>query len=206
MASNERELIQRIQQAMAQGDLLDHQLQQQLEALFARHHRSVSRYCQRKTRSAQRAADLSQDVMLVACRKLPEFRGDASFGTWLIGIARLVCLQDRRRREDLLTADGVIEALDPRHSALATLRREERLEVIRQAARTLTPQEQEAIELRYVHEVPRDTITELLGLTNASGARGLLVRCRRKLKRAIVEVLEARGHGMSLLEATVTVG
>ena len=47
---------------------------------------------------------------------------------------------------------------------------------------TLTPQEQEAIWLRWFERMPVDDITCALGLDTASGARGLLQAARRKLR------------------------
>ena len=66
------------------------------------------------------------------------------------------------------------------------MRRSEREALFRRiSAATLEPVEQEVVYLRYVEQLPQDTITTLLDLKGASGARGLLQRCRRKLTRAL---------------------
>jgi RNA polymerase sigma-70 factor (ECF subfamily) len=142
---------------------------------------------------------------MTAWVKLPEFRGDSSFGTWLYGISRNLCFRAMRKRgENLLAADGVVEEADPRASALSTLRRREREDLLRRASLVLQPLEQEAVHLRYVEHLPQDRITEVLGLESASGARGLLQRCRRKLGREMNRLLGELGHGTSFIRSSVT--
>jgi len=51
------------------------------------------------------ADDLAQETFLRAVKSLPDYRGDATARTWLLGIARHVCLDHhrsvaRRRRRD----------------------------------------------------------------------------------------------------------
>jgi RNA polymerase sigma-70 factor, ECF subfamily len=59
---------------------------------------------------AQSADDLAQETFARAVRTLPRFRGDASARTWLLAIARHVCLDElrsrtrRRRRDDTFAA------------------------------------------------------------------------------------------------------
>jgi len=175
------------------------------DALFAAHQDRVYAICYRFVGNAERARELAQDVLLTAWVKLPEFRGDSSFGTWLYGIARNLCFRAMRKRgENLLEADGVVETADPRASALSALRRREREDLLRRASLVLQPLEQEAVHLRYVEHLPQDRITKVLGLDSASGARGLLQRCRRKLSREMNRLLEELGHGTSFVRSSVT--
>jgi RNA polymerase sigma-70 factor (ECF subfamily) len=179
-------------------------LTEQVDALFAMHQPRVYRLCLRMVGDPERARDLAQDTMLTAYRKLPEFRGDAQFGTWLYGIAKHLCLNAIRRRGEVLSEDGVIEVDDATHSALRQLRQQEREALVTAAAQAvLDPLEQEAVYLRYVEGMPQDRITEVLGLDDKSGARGLLQRCRRKLQRELRERLALLGHGSSFVRGTM---
>jgi RNA polymerase sigma-70 factor, ECF subfamily len=45
------------------------------------------------------AEDLAQETFLRAYRVLPSFRGEASVRTWVLGIARHVCVDELRRRD-----------------------------------------------------------------------------------------------------------
>ena len=76
------------------------------------------------------------------------------------------------------TADTPDKELEDR------LAEEELLELIR---RVLDPEEQQAIWLRGFEMMPVDEITKVLAITEASGARGVLQRARRKLRVAIAE-------------------
>jgi RNA polymerase sigma-70 factor (ECF subfamily) len=54
----------------------------------------------------QSADDMSQETFIRAVRALPQFRGESSARTWLLAIARHVCLDElraraRRRRRDV---------------------------------------------------------------------------------------------------------
>ena len=61
---------------------------------------------------------------------------------------------------------------------------------LRLLERTLDEQERMALWMGCFERMPVDEITRALGLTNATGARGLLQRARRKLRAA----LSARGE------------
>ena len=104
----------------------------------------------------------------------------------------------------MLTEDGVIVATDPSGTALAALRRTEREELLRASAvAVLDATEQEAVHLRYVDNVPLERITALLGITAASGARGVLQRCKRKLEVELRRRLHEMGHGSSFARESI---
>ena len=170
-----------------------------IDAAMAAHQDAVYAMCRRIVGDPERARDVAQDALLVAWRKIDDFRGESRFRTWLVGIARYTALRAIRRRRELLTADGVVEADDPRRSVLADLGRLEREALITEASAILDALEQEAVYLRYVEGAPVDRITAVLALDTETGARGLLQRCRRKLKREVTARLEALGHGRSFL-------
>ena len=171
-----------------------------LERLFAEHQDRVYAICFRFARDPEMARDLAQETLLIAWRRLPSFRGESAFGTWLYGIARRVCYGAFRRKQDLLTADGLLDPASEEKGVLSAMGRREREDLLRSAAAArLDEQEQEAVYLRYVEQLPQDRITDLLGLTSASGARGLLQRCRRKLKAELQVRLAQLGHGTSFV-------
>ncbi len=169
--------------------------------LLVRQIPAVRRLCRRLVRDPERADELAQDALLVAWRRLEQFNGDSSFSVWVQGITRNICFNAIRRRSEVLLEDGVVEAESSERSALSAMQAQEREELLRRASRSLSPVEQEAVFLRYVEQLPQETITDLLELTEASGARGLLQRCRRKLERAIRAELAAMGLGSSFLRA-----
>lgn len=180
------------------------QLMAQVDALFAAHQDLVYAICLRMVGDPERAMDLAQDSLFTAYRRLTGFRGEGSFRAWLVQIARYSCLNAIRKRGELLSEDGVLEVSDPASSVLTRLRRHEREELLRQAAAAaLDDTEQEVVYLRYTEGLPLARITELLELPGASGARGVLQRCRRKLGVEVRRRLAELGHGSSFVKGTL---
>ncbi len=197
-------IIQAVIGAMNGTAPADPALVDKLDGLFAAQQPRIYRLCLRMVGDPERAQELAQDAMLTAYRSLPGYRGDSTFSTWLYGIARNLCLNSIRRRGELLSADGVIEVGDPGRSALSELRLHEREALLTAASQAvLDPLEQEAVYLRYVEGMPQDRITEVLGIEDKSGARGILQRCRRKLQREIRARLALLGHGSSFIRGTM---
>lgn len=174
-----------------------------VDEVFAAHWDAINRVCLRYVRDPIRASELTQETMLTAWRKLGEWQGRGSFYSWLYGIARFKCLRANAKRQDLLTSDGILEPASPEATALAQLREDERNEVLAAATALLDPIEREALHLRYECGLPVERISEILALEQASGARGLLQRCRRKLRRQLAQELVGRGHGTSLLFGSI---
>lgn len=176
----------------------------EVDELFAAHRDRVYALCLRYVGNPEHAMDLAQDTLLTAYQKLATFRGDASFLTWLLRIAKYKCMNAIRKHGEQLTEDGVLLLEDPTSSALVRLRRQEREELLLAAAEAvLDPVEQEAVYLRYTENLPIDRITDLLEIDVASGARAVLQRCKRKLGREIRRRLEEMGHGSSFVRGTL---
>lgn len=176
---------------------------QAAEPHFAACQERIYWLCLRLVGRPELAAELVQDAMLTAWRRLPEFRGESSFYVWLYSIARFTCLRARARRQELLD-DELLERGHPGRDALASLRVEERDRLVEEACRAaLDPVEQEAIVLRYGMGLGYDEVTEILGLTNPSGARAVLQASRRKLRPELERRLRRLGHGHSLLLGSI---
>jgi RNA polymerase sigma-70 factor (ECF subfamily) len=65
------------------------------------------------------ADDLAQETFLRAFRALPGFRGDSSARTWLLAIARRVCMDELRRRSRQRRRESPMLALDDREPTAA---------------------------------------------------------------------------------------
>ena len=155
--------------------------------LLGRYQRRVYVWCHRYVRDPERALELAQDVLLRAWRALGTFQGRSRFGSWLFAIARNRCLNalaapsllrdDDVELDTLPASDGTPERM------LEELQDEEALR--RLLAETLDPEEREALWLRCFERLPVEEITLVMRLDNATGARGLLQRARRKLRAAL---------------------
>ena len=69
---------------------------QAFEQLYRQHVGRVHALCLRLAADRDLAEQLTQDAFVLAWRKLPGFRGDSAFGTWLYRVAVNVVLDWRR--------------------------------------------------------------------------------------------------------------
>lgn len=73
--------------------------------LVAEHHQAVYGYAYRLTGSVHDAEDLTQQVFLVALRKMSQIRNMDSVKSWLFAVLRSCFLRDRQRRRPALATD-----------------------------------------------------------------------------------------------------
>lgn len=194
----EQRVVARAQHVVDGQAVVTPTLSADLDRLFDSYRPQLYALCLRLIKNEARAEEIVQEALLVAYQKLPDFQGSARFGTWIYGITRNLCFNAVRKRGEQLSEDGLIEPASAEMNTLALLQREEREALLVQASKELSPLEQEAIYLRYVEGLPQQQITDILGLSG-SGARGLLQRCRRKLRRELQARLQELGHGESFV-------
>jgi RNA polymerase sigma-70 factor (ECF subfamily) len=155
--------------------------------LLGRHQRQVYLWCRRYVRDHERALDLAQEVLLSAYRAMPAFEGRARFSSWLFAIARNKCLNavaaKRLWIDDEADPDAVSSELPAPEAELEREQDEERVREL--LIEHLDETEREALWLSCFERLPVDEITRMLRLDNATGARGLLQRARRKLRASL---------------------
>jgi RNA polymerase sigma-70 factor (ECF subfamily) len=164
--------------------------------LLARYQDRVYAWCYRHVRERELALDLAQEVLISAYRNLDGFDARARFGSWLFAIARNRCLSELRRSrpasEDHLLLEIVADRRPgPDRVLEQKLDEDALLELVR---RHLDPVEQEALWLRCFERLPVDEITRMLRIPEATGARAVLQRARRKLRAALAR-REEEGTG-----------
>lgn len=165
-------------------------------ALLGRYRRITYRWCYRYVRDHEWALDLAQEALLSAYRHLGSFRASGRFVSWLYAITRNTCLMALRRPSLLRDEDDAPERLaDGRPDPNRVLEDQEDEEALLRLIRDhLDPVEQEALWLRCFERLPVGTITQILRIEGASGARGLLQGARRKLRRALERRAEMDGE------------
>ena len=156
-----------------------------LDELFQRYYSRVALWCLRVAGDRESAADMAQDVFLKVFRSLESFRGEAKFSTWLYTVTRNHCFTEVKSRaaRQSRTVDPLVDELpDEAPDAHAVLERENSDAAVRELVQgALNEVELRVMTLHYVEEVPLDSITRLLELPNASGAKAYLVSAKRKL-------------------------
>src|SRR5262249_10694400 len=122
-ATSDEALIARI----ASGDRLA------MQVLFARHHVRIYRFVLRLVRDQWKAEDLISEVFLDVWRQADRFEGRSTVSkTWMLAIARFKALSVLRRRpEERLDEDAVLEIEDLADNPEVTLEKKDKSAVIR---------------------------------------------------------------------------
>jgi RNA polymerase sigma factor (sigma-70 family) len=153
------------------------------QALFERHFDSLYRFFRNK--SGDECDELVQATMLACLDAKQQFRGDASFRTYLFGIARNKLYRhyrDRKRDEGLdmsvtsvaalITSPGSVLARDEAHRALLA------------ALRELPVEQQTLLELHYWEEMDTVQLAAVFEVPAAT-VRTWLFRARGKLRELL---------------------
>jgi RNA polymerase sigma-70 factor (ECF subfamily) len=165
--------------------------------LMDRHLPTVLRMTYRVTGNAVDAEEAAQEAFLLAYKKLPTFREQAAFGTWVYRIAMNCSLNLVERRSRDLAWDAV--SLEPgsptdniavsrRPTPEAELLNNEALRRRERAMLTLTPMERTAFTLRHMEELPIAEIATALNIP-ANSAKQAVFRAVGKLRRALAPTL-----------------
>jgi RNA polymerase sigma-70 factor (ECF subfamily) len=171
------------------------------EELVRRHERTVYNLAFRLLGSREDALDAAQDAFLRCYRALPRFRGDASFRTWLVGIAINVCrsrltgAEHRMRRltQDLTrpdpsTGDRVPLPLpDPAPDPESVARAREIRDALVRALGELSPDHREVLLLREMSGLDYDEVAAALGCALGT-VKSRIARARAALRAALEEV------------------
>ena len=143
--------------------------------LVERHQRRLYAVILRLTGDPGQAEELAHETFVKAYRSLPDFRGDAVFGTWLVQIG-IHAARDRfrsaRRRRGIVSIEALMEArrqdlepvdrspaANPAHAVEAA---EER-ELMRTALAGLSPDHREVLVLKHFEGWAYERIAEVTG-------------------------------------------
>lgn len=156
------------------------------ERLYNAHVNRVFTLCTRMCGSRVRGEELTQDVFVRAWEKLPQFRGESAFSTWIHRVAVNIVLTDRksegrarqRMKED--EEDGGEDIFAP----AATVPRDADRMDIAAAIKSLPPGARQIFVLHDVEGYKHEEIAELCGIT-AGGSKAQLHRARLLLREAL---------------------
>lgn len=133
------------------------------------------------------AADIAQEVWIQIFRALPQYRGEAQFGTWAHRIAvnrTLNALRKTRRlakiETDVEEDSAVVEPDPDRAMVLATIER---------AAARLSPGARAVFLLHDVEGYTHEEIAEKLGITSG-GSKSQLFKARVKLRTMLAHLVD----------------
>ena len=136
--------------------------------------------------SRPEAEDAVQDAFISAWRKLPEFRGGASFGTWVYRIVTNRCLNILRSRRPQESLDAVPEPAAPAHTVAPDRIAESRAAVgdLRKALSGLSAEQRACWILREWDGRSYEFIADTVGITQQA-VRARVFRARRHLTHVL---------------------
>jgi RNA polymerase sigma-70 factor (ECF subfamily) len=165
------------------------------DELVSRHNLRLFHFLRSRSASDEDVEDLVQETFLKAFRNIGRYDARWKFSTWLYTIAVRTSISRHRRTK--VTAVP-LEAEELEHPAPgpqeALIRKEEARNAgnIWLLARTLRPNEYEALWLRYAEEMPLQEIARTMKRSSV-GVRVLLHRARLKLGKKLREASPAAG-------------
>ena len=139
------------------------------------------------------AEDLTQDIFIKIFKSLKQFDRRANFQTWLISISRNLCIDHyRSTRKERETIDRNIDAADLRPAAqelhpLFRVEQRDRVELLREALKTLTPAIREVVVMRDLQEMSYAEIAETLNIPEGT-IKSRINRGRGELAAAVKRI------------------
>ncbi len=149
--------------------------------LVRRHQGLVRAVLRRLTRGDHGLADdLAQETFLLAWRKLPAFRFDARFSTWLYRIAFNAWLSEARRRREVLLEDHELPPEPGGEAAPPGADPADRVDLERALA-TLSDGERAAIAACYYADLTHEEAAEAIGIPLGT-VKTHILRAKAKLR------------------------
>ena len=154
------------------------------ERLYRTHVNRVFSLCTRMSGSRTMGEELTQDVFVRTWEKLPQFRGESAFSTWLHRLAVNVVLNARKTegRNAARTDEGDVEDERRPETARAPMHIE-RMDLA-EAISKLPPGARKIFVLHDVEGYRHEEIAEMCGITSG-GSKAQLHRARLLLRGAL---------------------
>jgi len=177
---------------MTDGDLVD-QVRAGDSAAFGelveRHQGAVYRAALAVLGNVADAEDVAQEALVLAYRRLGQFRGDASVKTWMISIAWRLALSRRRRvgwkLRRMMGSDAELDgAVAGTPSPEATMRAVELMAAVRQHIRQLPPKLRDALLLTAAGDLTQEELAAAMNIPAAT-FRGRVRDARLRLKEKL---------------------
>lgn len=120
-------------------------------------------------RDAHAVDDIFQETMVVAWRRLDDFDRERSFAKWIRGIAGRLALAHYRKsaKAHLSFDESTLDWLESRFAKVDSLRGDnmsDKLELLRDCVSTLSKENRDTIEARYMHRCSLDEIVQQMGV------------------------------------------
>ncbi|MEO5589463.1 MAG: RNA polymerase sigma factor [Gemmatimonadaceae bacterium] len=156
------------------------------ERLYRSHVDRVYSLCTRMCGDRVRGEELTQDVFVRVWEKLPQFRRDAQFSTWIHRVAVNMVLNDRKseaRMRKRLVEDDSESGDTPLQRASTTPGYGDRMDIMT-ALESLPPGARQIFVLHDIEGYKHEEIGAMCGITSG-GSKAQLHRARMLLRAAL---------------------
>ncbi len=132
--------------------------EQAAEELITRYYASILRYCRWHCSSVEKAEDLTQETFYKLFKNISGYKGKRKFKAYLYTIANRLCIDESRKKSLYSIEDEeiIIDECDE------ILRMEDKAEV-NYLLSTLSPEQREAIILRFGEQLEFHEIAKVMG-------------------------------------------
>src|SRR5665213_1434853 len=159
LETNDRVIEEAVMEACKHGD------HDAFAALFEAHKDRVYSIALRFSGDPAAAMDIAQETFLKLLSAIKDFRGEASFDSWVYRLVVNSCLDQKRRSGRWVPAvEDFLSALRASgESVLQRMLRAEMQQGVQQVVATLPPEQRIVVILRYTEGLSYEGIGEILG-------------------------------------------
>jgi RNA polymerase sigma-70 factor, ECF subfamily len=155
------------------------------EVLVRRHQKAIFNLGYRLLGNYDEAAEVAQEVFLSAFKSIHQFRGDASFSTWLYRIG-LNHASTRRKslsstQQHHIPLDGTEVIADGAVDPAKNFEHKEIQQRVQQALNSLDPEDARIVLLRDLQDIPYEDVAEILDIPVGT-VKSRLHRARQALR------------------------
>ncbi len=136
--------------------------------LYQQYYQPIYRYVFYRVNHQQDAEDLTEKIFLKAWERLPGYRGDASFKSWVYRIAHTIVIDHYRTRKRPLPLNEASSLADGRPDFETTLMAQEKIERLKAIMSRLSPLDQQVLTLRFINGLSTGETAQILGRTIGS--------------------------------------
>jgi RNA polymerase sigma-70 factor (ECF subfamily) len=144
--------------------------------LYKRYNRRVYAYCIKMVGTKEHAEDVYQEIFVRVSRKRQHFKG-GNFASWLFAIARNLCLNALRDRQEHISLEDVTETL---RNPVEESGYDQSSEILRMAVDQLSHELREALVLRVYDGFSYNEIADITQ-TKLATVKVRIFRAKQKL-------------------------
>ncbi|MFV0504512.1 MAG: RNA polymerase sigma factor [Lachnospirales bacterium] len=171
---------------------------QAFETIIKKYERLIYSICYRMFRNKEDTLDICQEVYIKIYKNLEKVIGHGNFKNWVCTVTTNTCIDELRKRKDLLSLDAPIkhndenlqrDIVDKDFTPEEFIIEKEKKEILEVAISKLSPDFKSIIILREIENYNYDEIAEILNI-NVGTVKSRLSRGRKKLQEIYLKEKE----------------